>query len=453
MNTPIYERLRSYRSSNRVSFAMPGHKNGRGIKENYTSLDVTELEATLNLCSESDETVNKAQKLLALLYGADASFILTGGSTSGIQAMLAAALRPGAVVLASSDCHKSVINACAICGFRLRFIPAELDEESLIPYDAEDIGTALDKHEDIEAVIVTSPNYYGMCRDIRKYAEECHKRGIPLLVDEAHGAHFPASSRLPESAIRCGADIAVNSAHKTLNALTGAAYLHIKSGLISKERLRCALDMFRSTSPSYPIAASADAARAELESTIEWNRLIDMCMSFRHMIEEMTYMRVLENDDPTRIVINVTSFDTTGYEVAESLSKDFGIDAEMADLVNVVLIATPSNTVDDFEKLYKALNSIYEVLGVRRERYSFLSPVSREKAIDPQPAFYSPYTELPMTDSIGMTAAKTITAYPPGIPVLCAGEEITAGHILYLRHLKKAGAVFTGFDGIKLPVI
>lgn len=452
MNTPIYNKLKNYRSSDRVPFAMPGHKNGRGLEPDLIDLDVTELSGTLNLRQDTDETVTEACRSLSRLYRSDESFILTCGSTAGIQSMLASALRPGDTLLTGSDCHMSVINTCALCGYRLRFIPAALDPESLVPYDDEDVNDLLNEYSDISAVLITSPNYYGMCRNIRHFSEACHKHGIPLLVDEAHGAHFIATEKLPQTAIQCGADISVNSAHKTLNALTGAAYLHVKSQIINRRRLHAALGMFQTSSPSYPIAASADIARADIEDHTAWSRLTDYCRSFSERLSNELMLRIIENDDPTRLVINFSVFDTTGYEICDILADKYGIDAEMADTVNVVFIATPSNTARDFERLYSALSEISANLAVRQEEYKVLMPSAKERCFNPQYAFYSDAEYVRMTDSIERICAQTITAYPPGIPVLCAGEKIAPNHILYLRHLKNIGAVFTGFDGSKIAV-
>ena len=452
MNTPIYDKLRNYRASDRVPFAMPGHKNGRGLEPDLIDLDVTELNATLNLRNADDEAVNKSQKLLSQMYKSDESFILTCGATAGIQAMLASVLKPGETVLVSSDCHMSVIHTCAICGYMIRFIPASIDPESLIPFDDEDIEDVLNHFRDVSAVLITSPNYYGMCRNIRHFSDVCHKYDIPLLVDEAHGAHFIASNRLPQTALQCGADASVNSAHKTLNALTGAAYLHIKGSLIDRRRLRAALEMFQTSSPSYPIAASADIARVYLEDSTSWNSLIDYCESFKKRVSESLMLRVIENEDPTRIVINFSIFETTGFEIYDILSDKFGIDAEMADSVNVVFITSPLNKKTDFERLYAALASISTDLAVRKEPHKVLPPSARERYIDPQSAFYSDVKYLGISDCIGHVCAQTITAYPPGIPVLCAGELITTSHVVYFRHLKNIGAVFTGFDGTAIPV-
>lgn len=453
MSTPIYNRLNQYKNMSRVPFAMPGHKNGRGIKEDLFMLDVTELDKTLNLRAYDNEYIASAQKQLADLYGADESFIITCGATAGVQAMLSAVLTPGDTLLASADCHMSVINTCALCGFKLRFIPTGMDSESLITYDDGDIENILDLYDDAAALLITSPNYYGICRNVKRYAKACHDRGIPLLVDEAHGAHFAASGRFPKSAVCCGADAAVNSAHKTLNALTGAAYLHLSGNRINHDRIKAALGMFQTSSPSYPIAASADIARDEIEKYNEWDRLIDICIRFRKEINERLFIRVVDNDDPTRLVLNFAIYDTTGFEVKDILSERYNIDAEMADMVNVVFIITPSNTKDDFDRLYNALKEISDVMGVRREPISILPPPERKDIITPQRAFYAVSQRLPIDKCFNRISSVTVTAYPPGIPIICAGEKITSNHILYIRHLKKRGAVFTGFDGSTFIVI
>lgn len=453
MNVPIYEQLLRHHRDGRISFAMPGHKNGRGLQTEFNSLDVTELDTTLNLRSWDDPVAGEAMKLLAELYGSDESYILTCGSTAGIQAMLSSALRPGDTLLISGDCHMSVINTCALCGYKVAFIDSEIDEETLISRDKDDIAKVIARTHTADAVLVTSPNYYGFCRDIEKIAQACHERDIPLLVDEAHGAHFIASDALPKSAISCGADAAVNSAHKTLNALTGAAYLHVKSNLIDKPRLKQALGMFQTSSPSYPIAASADIARAELEDSDAWDRVIGMCEEFRKIIADNTLIRVIKNDDPTRIVLNFFSFEATGYEVGRQLSENYKIDVEMSDVLNVVLIATPSNTREDFDRLLDALYKIHDNLGVRRESISMLPPPEHPKHINPQRAFYSNTQLIPLEKSLGRVSAATVTAYPPGIPILYMGEEISSGILLYIRHLLNRDAKFTGFDGKNLLVM
>lgn len=458
MDAPIYNRLKEYRLKNRVPFAMPGHKNGRGLINGLAELDVTELEETLNLRQQDDEVVKNAQKKLSDLYKSDESFIITCGSTAGIQAMLTSVMHPGKILVAGSDCHMSVINTCALCGYKIIFIPARINPITLLPSDDMDLEEFISGQEDeiknnIGAVLVTSPNYYGICRNIEKYADECHKYNIPLLVDEAHGAHFAASKLLPKPAIQCGADMAVNSAHKTLNALTGAAYLHIKNKYVSRERTETALAAVQTSSPSYPIAASADIARSELEKGCGWDEHINYCIKLREKIQNELMINIVENDDPTRIVLNFMTYDISGFEAAKILSEKYEIDVEMSDTVNVVLITTPSNTKEDFERLYRALEQMVNSIGVRHEPLKFSKPAARNRIIKPSIAFYSDSKKVNFKYSAGEICTKTVTAYPPGIPIICPGETITYAHTLYIKIMKDAGAVFTGMDGDNIEVI
>lgn len=452
METPIYSRLKKYHDSGRISFAMPGHKNGRGLRGDLLCCDVTELDATADL-HNGDETVKRANALLSKTYGSDESFILTCGSTAGIQSLLAAALTPGETLLAAADSHMSVINTCALCGYNLRLIPEKINSEFFIPDTMAEIDMALDALDDIRAVIITSPTYYGISRDIEKTAAACHRHGIPLIVDEAHGAHFVVSDRFPKTALERGADACVNSAHKTLGALTGAAYMHVKGNRLNRERLRAAAVMFQTSSPSYPIAASADIARAELAQGESWEGLCDMCTGFRQRLEGATYIRFLDNDDPTRLVMNFTAYDTTGFEVARILSDKYGIDVEASDMVNIVLIATPYNTGEDFMAIYNALNDIADGFSVRMSGIKLPQPPAISSLISPHSAFYANKRRVSPDKAINLVAAATVTAYPPGIPIICAGERITPQHMVYIRCLQSAGAKITGMEENKLFVI
>lgn len=448
MSAPLYERLINYHNQNRISFAMPGHKNGRGIKSELINYDVTELEATENL-HHPREFVTEAKRLLSKLYGSEESYILTCGSTAGIQAMIASCVKRGGTLLAAADCHMSVINACAILGIKLKFIPREIDGDFLIAKRLFGIEEYMDG---ADAVIITSPTYYGLCSDIGEIAKSCHKRGIPLLVDEAHGAHFAADSRFPDNAVSLGADLAVNSAHKTLNALTGAAYLHFKSDIVNKDRLEKALTMFQTSSPSYVIAASADLAREETERG-GWSEAIDRCEKFKNRIKDNTEIKFLENDDITRLVLNLSAYDTTGFEINSRLSQEFGIDIEMADLINLVLIATPSNTDEDFDRLYDAVLKIVTGLNKMSEPLKINMPPVFLETVCPSDAFFEETEEVVLADGAGKISAVTVTPYPPGIPVLYMGAVITREQVEYIEYIISAGAEVNGIKDGRIEVL
>ncbi len=447
MSAPLYEHLKNYAKKNRISFAMPGHKNGRGLKKDLLSLDVTELDETENL-HHGGEYVKKAHKLLSALYGSDESYILTGGSTAAIQAMICGAVKSGGTLLASSDCHMSVINTCTLLGINIRFFPKETDSIFNIPKGTNTIAKYIT--DDIDAVIITSPNYYGICSDIEKIAKECHAKNIPLLVDEAHGAHFAADKRFPAVSVKY-ADAVCHSAHKTLNAMNGAAYLHLCGNIIDKHRVRKALYMFLSASPSYVIAASADTAREELQDDNAWSGTYDKCRALRNSISR-TGIKTLENDDMTRLVFNFSDFETTGFDISKILSEN-GIDIEMSDLFNIVLIVTPSNTDEDLQKLYNALSHIAKNTPKRRNKIKILPPPICTDTLSPHKSFFSPQEEIELKNSAMRTACATVVPYPPGIPVIYTGEVIRQEQIDYIEYILKAGGEITGLNNGKITVL
>lgn len=447
MIAPLYERLKNYADQNRISFAMPGHKNGRGLKKDLVSLDVTELDATENL-HHGGEYVQRAQKLLSDLYGSDKSYILTGGSTAAIQSMICGVVKSGGTLLAGSDCHMSVINTCALLGINIRFFPKETDDTFSVPKGTGTLKEYLTP--DTDAVIITSPNYYGICSDIEKIAEECHEKNIPLLVDEAHGAHFVADRRFPETAVKY-ADAVCQSAHKTLNAMNGAAYLHVNGSLINRNRLEKALYMFQSSSPSYVIAASADTARSEIADGNKWDGIYNLCSDFRKKIAD-TGINVLENDDMTRLVLNFSEFDITGFDVSKILSQK-GIDIEMADLLNIVLIVTPSNTAEDLDALFSALSEIILHTPKRKDKIRISPPPVCREILSPQKAFFAQQGEIALDAAEGRVSCATVVPYPPGIPVIYTGETIRSEQIEYIEKMTAAGAEITGLTNGKITVM
>ncbi len=454
METPIYTRLTEYHRKNRISFAMPGHKNLRGLAPDLLKCDVTELLQTVDLHSEC-ETAERANTLLSEHYGTKKSFIMTGGSTAGIQAMLASVLKPGDTLLAFSDCHMSVINTCAICGYKLKMVAVKYDEEFLVPRDIPDIEIA----EDIKAMLVTSPNYYGITKDIVGLAYKCSRANIPLLVDEAHGAHFEATTddgvvgmQTPISAVSLGADMVCHSAHKTLGALTGAAYLHVCSERIDINRVKRVLRSFQSSSPSYVIAASADFARAALEET-DYACIVDECNQFKNAITDMTKIKALPNNDKTRIVLNFSAYSITGFEVDKRLSEYYGIDIEMSDYSNIVLIATPYNTHSDFMVLFHALRDITSGLELSNKKDILVPPPVPDGVISPSDGWYADTECIDIDKSEDRISASTVTVYPPGTAVIVTGGRITKEAISYIKMSQKLGAKLTGISDNGIEVV
>ncbi|HIT85573.1 MAG TPA: aminotransferase class V-fold PLP-dependent enzyme [Candidatus Ornithomonoglobus intestinigallinarum] len=438
METPLYSRLMRYNGQNRISFAMPGHKNGRGLPDGLICCDVTELAHTEDLHSPG-KAIERSLELLAEKYGADESFILTGGSTLGVHAMIAAALKPGDTLVSFSDCHMSVVNACALFNIRLKFFSPSLDNDGhYAGFDEAELTAAL---EGASALIAASPDYYGRSKDIEKLAGICRAHGLPLLVDQAHGAHFAVSDIFPAPAPKCGADCTVMSAHKTLNALTGAAYLHINGNITDKRRIGRAVCALETSSPSYVIAASAETAALTM-SRENWERTALLCDKLKSSVN----LRALKNDDKTRLVFFTDT--VSGFEAEKILADKFGIDIEMADAGSIVLIVTPSNTEKELDALCGALNYISSLKKRQRLIIPRVSPP--EGVFSPAAGFFSESTETAFENAAGKTAACTVTSYPPGIPVICCGAVITEEAVRSVKELIGAGAKITGLcDGGK----
>lgn len=436
METPIYTRLMDYHSQNRISFAMPGHKNMRGLACDVIKCDVTELSHTADLIG-GDTATDRANELLRKFYNAKKSFILTGGSTACIKIMVSSALKRGDTLLTMPDCHMSVINACAVCGINMRMENDILNTE-ITP--------------DIKAVLVTSPNYYGVIKNIKAISEKCHKNGVLLLVDEAHGAHFTGKYGLPNSSVECGADMVCQSAHKTLGALTGAAYLHICSDRVCENRVKRNIRVFHSSSPSYPIAASADIARAELKNS-DYSGIVMLCNKFKKSIEGQTKIKFLANDDPTRLVADFSEYDISGFLVLEILCDKYGIDVEMADLCNIVLIVTPCNTAEDFEALFGALSEIVSSLPYRKGNINLPAAPSISGIFSPQDGFWGETERVDLADAVGRISAQTVCMYPPGTAAVATGCKITLAAVEYILTLLDMGAYVSGISDGKIEVI
>lgn len=463
-NTPLFDKIDEYARRRRVSFAMPGHKGGKGldraIQHNPFRLDVTELSDTEDLYAPS-HALSSSRQAAAEFFGAQDTFFLVNGSTAGIYAMLAASCSPGDTVLVNRACHTSVINACVMLGLSPVFIKQDIIDSFAIPaaINQKNVADMLDKYPNTKAVLVTSPSYYGLASDLSVLAKITHTRGIPLLVDEAHGAHFAVDESIfPKTAMSQGADLSVQSAHKTLNALNQASYLHYNSDIIDKDRVRDALRMLQTSSPSYLIASSADLARGELVSSGKrmWNALFERCENLREKVAARTkvkFMSMLMNSqyniekvDETRIVMNFSAYKTTGFEVSDMLREDYGIDVEMADLLNIVCIATPANTQSDFAKLERGVTAICDSLAPAETEPAFPPPPIPDMAMTPQKAFYSKSSYVRLDEAVGCVSRSTVIAYPPAVPIICAGELVTGECAGYISALMEVGAKLIGLN-------
>ncbi|SHE87963.1 arginine decarboxylase [Caldanaerobius fijiensis DSM 17918] len=472
IQVPLLEALEGYIAEGVVPMHMPGHKQGRGfIKldvngggrpgsssfEHIIEMDLTEIPGLDNL-HYPEGPIKKAEELAAQAFGADRTFFIVNGSTAGVYAMMLGVLDPDDRVIVMRNSHRSVYNAMILGGIRPYYLlPSYCKEYGVaMGVTAQDVIYAMDRCPEARAVVITSPNYYGYCLDIKSIAEEVHKRGKLLLVDEAHGAHLHFSKRLPADALAQGADMVVQSAHKTLCAFTQTAYLHVKSDNVNIERVREALRLVQSTSPSYMLMASLDYARALMEgqgkSMLE--RAIDMSIKLRRQLrdagvvcpgDEMIGRYGIAGFDATKLIINMSHWGYSGYDIERILRQEYKVQLEMSDPYNGLAMITLADDQSTVGVLEKALMDMAKKLH-KRGRLSVedvdisLPPM----ALTPRQAYYSPKAEVPLNEAEGMICGGFIVPYPPGIPVLCPGEIITKEVIKLIGRYERVQGVDKG---------
>ncbi|XJZ27355.1 aminotransferase class I/II-fold pyridoxal phosphate-dependent enzyme [Bacillota bacterium Lsc_1132] len=460
--TPLYDALLNYTKKQPISFHVPGHKNGiifepkgNSFFNGLLKLDATELTGLDDLHSP-EEAIFEAQSLLTDLYKTKSSFFLVNGSTAGNLTMVMAACKEGDIVLVQRNCHKSIMNALMLAKVRPVFLEPEYDFEWKVAggVSLETIKEALHCYPETSAVVLTYPNYYGMAYDLQSIIETVHQSGIPVLVDEAHGAHFILGDPFPPSAVHLGADIVVQSAHKTLPAMTMGSYLHFNSDFLKIDKVLDYLQIFQSSSPSYPIMASLDLARSYLGTydSSDTGFLMKKISQFKQELTDIPGLKVLESKnagDPLKLTIQ-SATELSGFALQKRL-EEAGIFTELADLYNVLFVFPllknrMSYPLDDAAvKIKQALKDVQpaQIAG------------GNEIVIKGNPSISSllvPYKHMAkyqikavaFAEAAGKPAAETIIPYPPGIPLLLKGEEITEEKLQILQSYLEMGARFQG---------
>ncbi|ADL06807.1 Orn/Lys/Arg decarboxylase major region [Thermosediminibacter oceani DSM 16646] len=469
---PLVEKLILYSGKSPVRFHMPGHKGGRGVPKNLRLMmeknlfrwDVTEIPG-LDNWHDPEGAIEEAQRLLAELYGADRSYFLVNGSTSGVMAMLGAALEKGDEVLLPRNSHKAALMGIILTGAKPVYLKPQVDEELGVATGVplSEWRKALEQHPDAKALFITNPTYQGFCPNLSGISSEAKARGMKVLVDEAHGPHLAFSKRLPSSAGECKVDVWVQSPHKMLCSLTQSAWLHLKGRDLDRERLRSYLSLLTSTSPSYILMASLDVARAVMETRGRYwvERGLELAERARRSINEKTPFycvgrevrgrRGVYDVDLSRLMVNVSSAGYTGFFVEKVLRKRFHIYAEYADFSNVYFLLTGGNTRDDVAKLVRALKR-FPARKKKIKSVCFPGDLP-ERAMDPGKAYFSPAEWIHLDAAFGRITSDAVVPYPPGVPLLYPGEVVEKQHIEVIREIQKAGGYCQGIKNGRIKVV
>lgn len=479
---PLFEKLQELALSPRSSFHVPGHKFGQDLAkdERYflqqvMSIDYTEIPGLDDL-HDPHGIIEDAQELAANCYKTAKTFFLVNGSTVGNLALILSVCQRNDLIIVQRDVHKSIIHGLMLVGAQTVLLAPVWDEASGLTtgVDLEDVEKALQHYPEAKAVMLTNPSYYGRGMDLRAAAELVHAYHKPLLVDEAHGAHYGFHPEVPESAISCGADGVVQSTHKMLTALTMGAMLHIQGNLLHEDVIRQRLTMLQSSSPSYPIMASLDISR-RLISTEGKQRLsagLEAVHLFKQNIQQLPYFSIAacptsnhETQDPFKVSVRDETATLTGYQLQRAL-ENFGCIAEMADPVYVLLSFSLSSTKNDSQLLSEAFHDISKHFRLeKKELQRRITNINRlpQFTVEASPVLFdfpdlkSDGTEEKKTvrlqDAASTRSAEMVIPYPPGIPLLYPGEMITTEMIEYLQQLSASGATFQGADEAHLRTI
>ena len=469
-NRRLYARLKEYADSGIYPFHMPGHKRRYEPEETgrVYRMDITEIDGFDNL-HDARGILRDAQQYAAHLYGAEESFFCVNGSTGAVLAAISAACSAGGRILIARNCHKSVYNAIEINHLEVSYIYPQVNSiysvcEGIYP---QDIDKEWIKYPDIQAIVITSPTYDGVVSDLRQICSIAHGKGIPVIVDEAHGAHLPFSGYFPESALQCGADIVIHSMHKTLPAMTQTALLHVNGTLVDRERLRRMLTVYQSSSPSYILMGSLDDCLHLLTSQGEamFEEYTNRLEQLHGQLEGAERIRLLDlqdldpersfDYDRSKLLLFAGPGTGGGKTLYQRLLNEYGLQLEMMTSDYVLAMTSVCDDEEGFCRLRDAVIRLDEEakkIAPAPERSDDDKTAGAVRTQLPQPARILPVWEavrkdkekLQLRDAAGRIAAEYINLYPPGVPLLVPGEQISEEALRQIFHWEKAGMDVAG---------
>ncbi len=471
--TPLLKVLQTLSQKRDSAFYAPGHKRGQGVPASLSDLigkavfhaDLPELPELDNLFAP-EGVIKSAQELAAEAFGAEQTYFLANGSTCGIIAAILAVCGEGEKIILPRNSHISAIAGLILSGAAPIFINPEYDPslDLVLSITPEAVAAALKEHPDAKGVMMVYPTYHGICGEINAIAQITHRNNIPLIVDEAHGAHLHFHPSLPPSALAMGADITIQSTHKTLSAFSQASMLHRQGKRVSSERIRKALQLVQSTSPNYLLLASLDAARQQMATQGQelLEKTLNLVTSARNRLKEIPTITILEsqqqpgfaNLDPTRLTVYVNQLGLSGFAADEILHEQLQVTAELPMQYHLAFIISLGNTQRDIDELVQGFTTLVQnysqpPIPIKTIPFTSLSPLR----LSPRKAYFAETQTIPISKAVGHISAEIICPYPPGIPILMPGEEITQFARDYLQEIVSLGGKISGCSDMSLNTI
>lgn len=481
---PFVEALESYKEQHFVPFHTPGHKIGVEAPQLLKDWMGPALPYDLGVMyalddlHEPERELKEAQDLTAEIYGADDCWFSINGTTALIEAMIMGTVGPEETIIIPREAHRSVISGLVLSGAKPVYMDCQFDDRWGIPLgvSVEDAIKTMDAHPEAKAILLVYPNYYGVGVDIVNIVKEAHKRGLVVLVDEAHGPHLPFSKNLPIEAIAAGADLVAQSTHKSVGSLTQTSWLLGQGDKINQRRITQMHQMLQSTSPNYIFLASLDMARHQLatEGKALISRTVELSLYLRHELNKISGITTMEyidiqervvNYDCTKVLIDAKVLGLTGIEF-ERMLREYRIEVELVQAHHVLVLITIGDTKESVTSLIQAVQAISDtILHTSKVANSNVvehaENLSKDSSLLPKPivrvtprnAMYANREQVPLRDALHRIVGETIAYYPPGIPCVAVGEEISSSVLQYIENRKALGYVPNGADDMSLETI
>ena len=468
-NAPIYEALERLRKMRVVPFDVPGHKRGRGnpelarlLGEKCMSMDVNSMKPLDNLCHPVS-VIRQAEELAAEAFGAAHAFLMVGGTTSAVQAMVLSVAKRGEKIILPRNVHRSVIGAMVLCGAVPVYVNPQCNDRLGIPLGmrVEDVKKAIEENPDAKAVLVNNPTYYGICSDIKSIVKLAHDHGMYCLADEAHGTHFYFSDQLPVSAMEAGADMAAVSMHKSGGSLTQSSLLLLGPNM-SEGYVRQIINLTQTTSGSYLLLSSLDISRRNLalrgKETFEKVRSyakyaraeINDIGGYYAFCRELINGNSVYDFDVTKLAVHTLDVGLAGIEVYDLLRDEYDIQIEFGDFGNFLAYLSIGDRKQDIERLVSALAEISRRFGKEKVNLMTQEYVDPQVAVSPQDAFYADKEKVELKDAPGRISGEFVMCYPPGIPILAPGERVTQEIREHIAYAREKGCTLTGAEDLEI---
>lgn len=460
---PIYEALEEFRKNRIVPFDVPGHKRGRGnpelvelLGQRCVGIDVNSMKPLDNLCHPVS-VIREAEEMAAEAFGTAWAFLMVGGTTSSVQSMILSSCKKGDKIILPRNVHRSVINALVLNGAIPIYVNPDMNRELGIALGMKvsQVEKTIRENPDAVAVLVNNPTYYGICSDLKRIVRLAHANGMKVLADEAHGTHFYFGENMPMSAMAAGADMASVSMHKSGGSLTQSSFLLVGPS-VNPGYVRQIINLTQTTSASYLLLASLDISRRNLalRGREEFRKVTDLAEYARREINRIggyyAYTAELINGDSiydfdrTKLTVNTLGIGLAGIEVYDILRDEYDIQMELGDIANVLAYISIGDRERDMERLIGALVEVRRKYGRDNAGMYTQEYIEPKVAVSPQNAFYADKESLPLEETEGRICSEFVMCYPPGIPILAPGEEITADILEYIVYAREKGCSMTG---------